>query len=59
MARRGDASRFLRGAAATVTDDGELATAVNMSWVSPGATFEVAVRHDGDTIAVADGEVVE
>ncbi|WP_436931378.1 BGTF surface domain-containing protein [Halosimplex halobium] len=52
-------SPFLKGATATVTEDGRFSAAVNMSAVAPGSTFEVTVRHDHDTIAIADGEVVE
>ncbi|QLH84738.1 BGTF surface domain-containing protein [Halosimplex pelagicum] len=54
-----DTSPFIKFTAATVTESGEFDTAVNMSAVSTGSTFEVVVRHDGDTVAVADGEVVE
>ncbi|QLH79750.1 hypothetical protein HZS55_21720 [Halosimplex rubrum] len=53
-----DTSPFIKFTTATVTDDGRFSTAVNTSAVAPGATFEVTVRHDGDTIALADGEVV-
>ncbi|WP_135365593.1 BGTF surface domain-containing protein [Halosimplex halophilum] len=55
----GDSSPFLKSAAATVTEDGRFSAAVNMSAVPAGSTFEVTVRHDGDTVATADGEVVE
>ncbi|WP_436906868.1 BGTF surface domain-containing protein [Halosimplex marinum] len=55
----GGSSPFLKSASATVTEGGEFGTAVNMSTVSAGSAFEVTVRHDGDTIAIADGEVVE
>lgn|GEM_PF-2300977 len=55
----GDASPFLRTVTATVTDEGRFSAAVNASAIEPGSTFEVTVRHDGDTIALADGEVVE
>jgi hypothetical protein len=53
------ASPFLKSATATVTEDGRFSTAVNTSAVAPGSTFDVTVRHDGDTIALADGEVIE
>ncbi|ELZ27004.1 hypothetical protein C475_08716 [Halosimplex carlsbadense 2-9-1] len=55
----GDASPFLKSATATVTENGRFSTAVNVTEVAAGSTFEVTVRHDGDTIALADGEVVE
>lgn len=54
----GATTPFLRSATATVGDDGRFSAAVNMSAVDPGSTFEVTVRHDGDTLAIADGEVV-
>lgn len=54
-----DARPFLKSATATVTENGRFSTAVNMTMVPTGSTFEVTVRHDGDTLALADGEVAE
>ncbi|WP_123539354.1 BGTF surface domain-containing protein [Halosimplex salinum] len=50
---------FLVTSTATVAEDGRFDAEFNMTAVSPGATFEVTVRHDDDRIATADGEVVE
>lgn len=54
----GDAeTAFVRQATATVEDDGTFAASVDLSDAAAGDRFEVTVRHDGDTVASADGEL--
>lgn len=52
-------SPFLKSATATVGEDGRFEAEFNVTGVDPGSEFEVTVRHEGDTLALADGEVVE
>ena len=49
---------FLKTATATVTADGTFRARFDFSGVSPGATFDATVSHDGSRLASAAGEVV-
>ncbi|WP_415383176.1 BGTF surface domain-containing protein [Halosimplex sp. TS25] len=59
VASTGGANPFLKSATATVTEDGRFTAGFNMTGIPSGTAFEVVVYHDGETLAVADGEVVE
>ncbi|MFC7140072.1 BGTF surface domain-containing protein [Halosimplex aquaticum] len=59
IASKGGANPFLKSATATVSEDGRFTAGFNMTGVPSGTTFEVVVYHDGERLAVADGEVVE
>ncbi|WP_459194666.1 BGTF surface domain-containing protein [Halosimplex sp. J119] len=55
----GGKNPFLKSAIATVSEDGRFTGGFNMTGIPSGTTIEVVVYHDGEQIAVADGEVVE
>lgn len=50
-------SPFLKQQSATVTEDGRFAASYDMSDVAPDTAFEVSVRHDGESLATANGTV--
>ncbi|WP_436923446.1 BGTF surface domain-containing protein [Halosimplex amylolyticum] len=51
-------SPFLIQETATVGDDGSFEATVDLVGIDNGTTFRVTVRHDGETVASADGMVV-
>ena len=50
---------FIRQTTTTVGDDGQFTATVDLSAIEVGTTFEVSVRHDGQNLTAAPGEVVE
>lgn len=50
---------FLYVEEATVTEDGTLSAAFNMSRTAPGDEFEASIYHNGSTLTTRDGVVAE
>lgn len=56
--RSSGSSPFIKQTETTVQENGAFTASFNFSSVDPGTSFEVQIRHAGDSVATANGEVI-